>query len=83
MNILKKLLFDKLSKEVLVNSDDSLRRFFDISILALHEHAPRKKRYSRAYQMPCLTKDFSKVIVEDYAIIFSKIRLTKKIGFYM
>ena len=39
----RKCLLEKLSKEVLVNTDDGFQRFCDINITTLNKNAPSKK----------------------------------------
>ena len=57
-------LLRKFSKEVFVNNDDGLQRFYDIDINILNRHAPHKIKHARGNQMPFITKDLSKAIMK-------------------
>ena len=39
-------LLHELSKEVFINNDDGLQKFYDIHINILNRHAPRKRKLS-------------------------------------
>ena len=53
-----------ISKEVFVDNDDGLQRFFDININILNRHAPRKRKLARGNQMPFIKKELSKAIMK-------------------
>ena len=59
----RKDLIDKLSNEKFVIKDGGLKRFCELSVNVLNEHAPRKKKYARGNQMPFFTKELSKEIM--------------------
>ena len=61
-------MFEKSSKEILVNNDDDFQRFCDINITTLIKHAPSKKKYARWNQMFFLTKDLSKAIMARFRL---------------
>ena len=56
-------LLEKLSKEVFVNNDFGLQTFCDINLQVLNQHAPQKIKYVGANQMPFMTKQPSKEIM--------------------
>ena len=41
-----------------------MQRFCDININILNRHAPHKRKHARGNQMPLITKDLSKAIME-------------------
>ena len=55
-------LLHDLSKEIFVNTDDGLQRFCDINIL--YRHALCGRKHAQSYQIPFITKDLTKVIME-------------------
>ena len=57
-------LLHELSKELFVNNDDGLQRFCDIITNIVNRHAPRKRKLAPGNQMPFITKDLSKAIME-------------------
>ena len=57
-------LLHELSKEVFVNNDDGLQRFYDININILNSHASRNRKLARGNQMPFITKDLSKAMMK-------------------
>ena len=59
----RETLTKKLSNENLVNNNNGLERFCDITLETLNKHAPCKKKHVRGNQMPFINKDLSKAIM--------------------
>ena len=57
-----------LSKEVLVNNDDSFQRFCHINMTIFNEHAQSKKTYARRNEMPFLMKNLSEEIITRFRL---------------
>ena len=54
-----------LSKEVFITNDDDLQKFCGIKIDVLKKHVLRKKKQTRGNQIPFITKDLSKSIMNS------------------
>ena len=59
----RETLINNLSKENFINNDDNFQRFRHLSLDALNENAPPKKKHARGNQMPFFNKELSKVIM--------------------
>ena len=59
----REALINNLSKENFINNDDNFQRFRHLSLDALNENAPPKKKHARGNQMPFFNKELSKVIM--------------------
>ena len=86
----RETLIKKLSNENLVNNDNGLERFCDISLETLNKHVPCNKKQARGNQMPFFNKDLSKLVMTQAKLrnIFlqntseeNKIRYTKQSNF--
>ena len=51
INSFRECLLEKISKEVFVNNDDRLQRFYD-NLQVLNQHAPQKIMHIRSNHMP-------------------------------
>ena len=60
----RETLLHELSQAVFVNSDNCLQRLCAININILSRHAPCKRKHAGVNQMPFITKDLSKAIME-------------------
>ena len=86
----RETLIKKLSNENLVNNDNGLERFCDISLETLNKHVPCNKKHARGNQMSFFNKDLSKLVMTQAKLsnIFlqntseeNKIRYTKQSNF--
>ena len=59
----RKTLLNKLSKAIFVATEEGFQRFYSIKIDILDKHAPLKKNHAFDYQIPFITKDLSKTII--------------------
>ena len=59
----RETLIKTLSNENLVNNDNGLERFCDISLETFNKHAPCKKKHAQGNQMSFFNKDLSKAIM--------------------
>ena len=57
-------LLVKLSKEVFVKNDKGLQWFCDLNLQVLNQRAPQKIKYVGGNQMPFMTKQLSKEIMQ-------------------
>ena len=60
----RECLLENFQKEIFENNHEGLRRFCDINLQVLNQHAPQKITYVRSNQMPFITKQLSKEITK-------------------
>ena len=62
INIFRGSILYELAKESVINTD--LNKFIEICLKTLNNYAPSNKKYNRGNQMPFMSKDLSKAIMD-------------------
>ena len=79
----RKCLLEKLSKEVFVNNNYELQRLCDINLQVLIHDAPQKIKYVGDNQMPFMTKQLSKEILNRSRFCINFLRNRTEIKFFI